>query len=211
MKTRIIISLLFFVSISVSSQTKYAVEFFGGMNYAGFGMMQVNGSTNGITGGIGASILISRDLEILGTTLFTYFPSSTAIVSGNPRPYFVGAASGADQSSYSCEVSLGPRFHGQGSSLVHPFLLLQGGLHLMRTPVPDGWSGPRPMEAMQFFNIHGTEDMQMSGVVHAGAGVQITPSESIRLNLEVGYKLLIGGNSSANSLIPVVVSVQLPV
>jgi len=206
---------LFFVSITASAQTKYGVEFVGGLNYGGLGIDKTVHAPYAITGGVGVVMNVDREMEIVGSTLFTYIPPGEIppppLTTYIPDPFSVYPP---DRNVYSFEILAGPRFNGHGSSFVHPFLVLQGGMQLLRMveytdyygmPVPQGQS------VSQFLNMHGTEDIQLRGVVNVGVGVQFIPSQSLRINLQGSYKFLIGRESSVDSYIPVTLSVLLPV
>ena len=211
MKTRIDFCLLFFVTIGASSQTKYAVEFVGGLNYGGPGGKPISNYSDGISGGVGVDMMSGGDVELVGTTLFTYFPLNDRTRRSSPIPYDIVLPFAAEDKAYSFEVLFGPRFHGHGSSLIHPFLIAQGGMHLLSGVVPEGTIALHQTTATQFLNIHGTEDVQLRGLLNIGVGLQIAPMPSIRINLQASYKFLIGGESGVETFIPVMVSVQMPV
>jgi hypothetical protein len=117
----------------------------------------------------------------------------------------------SNERSYSCDVLVGARFHGFGSMFVHPFLLVQGGMQLLRTvPSESVYYDPLLRSNSSFMRIHGTEDIQLNAVVNVGGGLQFVPMHSLLINLQASYKILIGSGSTINSLIPVVVSIQLP-
>ncbi len=219
MKTRsIVVCVLFFVSLTASAQTKYGVEFVGGMNYGGLNTDRTVRSPSAFTGGIGVVMNVDRQVEIVGSTLFTYFPPSKQQWSPPllapefiPDPYAVYPP---DRNAYSCEILVGPRFNGHGSSFVHPFLVVQGGMQLLRMVEQAGYYGlpvPQDRAVTQFLNMHGTEDVQLRGVINVGGGVRFIPSQSIRLMLQASYKLMIGRESSIDTFIPVTLSVLLPV
>ncbi len=210
MKTRIrFVVVLFFVSLTASSQTKYAVEFVGGWLYNGVGVTPSDRFSSGISGGLGVSLFLSPSAELVGNTIFTYYPpiaSRSVLV-----PFVYGVPYSADQSAYSCEIVLGPRFHGHGSSTVHPFLEIQGGIHVMRMVVESGVVPLRTTSGTEFLNIPGTDDVLLRGVLNLGGGVQFAPSPSLLINLQASLKLLMEKESGVNSYIPVMLSVQLPV
>jgi hypothetical protein len=217
MKTRnFIVCVSFFVSVAALTQTKYGVEFVGGMNYGGIATNNANSATSGITGGFGVSMILGRDLEIVGNTLFTYFPPPE--IGGRPLlmtshgfipyPYPIYPE---DRNAYSCEIVVGPRIHGHGSSFVHPFFAVQGGMQLLRSAITQEYYLFTTRTGSQFLNIHGTEDIHLYGVVNIGAGLQFMPIQSVLLNLQASYKILIGAEASRNTVIPVTLAVQLPV
>ena len=214
MKTRSLVAYcLFFVTLATFGQTKYSVEFVGGVNYQGLGTTRTPGMSNGITGGVGVSLFVNPWTEIVGTSLFTYFPppenASRSIVTSQfvPSPSYY-----PEEKQYSSDVTMGLRVHGQGSAFLHPFLTLDGGMRILRSVIRyDSYLLTQTPSAEQFLNIHGTEDIHMLGLINVGGGLQIRPTESVWLNVEAKLQILIGANSSVNTFIPVVVSVQLPV
>jgi hypothetical protein len=204
-----IILFLFLGTLTGNAQSRYAVEFIGGMKYNGLGSVSTDGSLNGITGGLGASVYLGKSAELVGTTLFTYYPPSNFRESG--YRLMSNDAASMDHGQYSCEVSAGLRLHGQGSQLLHPYFVVQGGMLLLRSTIYQGaWVTSTP-SATQFLNIHGTEDFQMLGAINVGVGLQACITESILLNFEAKYQMLVGSNSSVSTFVPVFVSVQLPV
>ncbi len=218
MKTRNLLTLVsFFVTISASAQTNYGVEFIGGMNWGLLSLDNTRYSPYAVTGGVGVIINAGREVEIVGNTLFTYFPpsknTSLPIYTGSFVPY---PNYPADRKAYSFELMLGPRFNGRGSSAIHPFLLVQGGMQLLRIVERSDYviydvTGVQDPSAPQFLNVRGTEDMQLRGLINVGGGIQFVPSQSLRVNLQVSYRLMIGKESSVDSYVPVTLSVLLPV
>ncbi len=204
------IALLFFVTTSGSAQTTYAVEFVGGIHYPGLGSASGPDAVNGISGGVGVSIVRNERLEFVGTTLFTYYPAPSV------QPvywYFIPNYAHPDQSRYSGDVTIGLRLHGHGSEIIHPFLVIDGGMRLLRADIASGpYVVPMPKLASrtQFLNIHGTEDMHLLGLVSLGVGVQIRPSKSLWLNLTARHQVVLGSDLTETTFIPVLLSVQLP-
>jgi hypothetical protein len=213
-KTRSLIAYcLFFVTLATFGQTKHSVEFIGGMNYQGPGMSPTGEISNGITGGVGVSLFVNPWTEVVGTSLFTYFPPLETTNRFVPSPQFVPFPPYyPDEKQYSGDVTVGLRLHGQGSAFLHPFIAVDGGMRILRSVLSyDSYALAQNLSAKQFLNIHGTEDIHMLGLINVGGGLQIRPAESVWLNVEAKYQILIGSNSSVNTFIPVVVSVQLPV
>ena len=195
-------------SRTVEAQSKYAVEFFGGMKYNGLGQLRSTDALNGVTAGLGASVYFGKSTELIGTTLFTYFPPSKPVVSGHT--IIPSDAGQVENGQYSSEVLAGLRFHGQGGEFIHPYLVIQGGLMFLRTTIyQDAWI-MLDNSTTQVMNIRGTEDIQMLGTINVGVGLQTLVTKSILLNFEVKYQILIGSNESVESFVPVVVSIQLP-
>jgi hypothetical protein len=204
-----IVLFLFFGTLASNSQSRYAVEFIGGMKYSGMGPSLTVERLNGFTAGLGVSMYLGTSAELIGTTLFTYYPPSN-IRDGGYRPMYYYDALGAE-GQYGGEISAGLRFHGKGSQFVHPYLVFQGGMLLLRSTVFRYASVMPDVSSPEFLNIQGTEDIQMFGTINVGFGVQTRLMESVLLNLEAKYQILVGSNSSLSTNIPVVMSVQLPV
>ncbi len=221
MKTRnSVVVVLFFVSISALAQTKYGVEFVGGMNCGLLNLDQTKHSPYAYTGGVGVVVHATREVEFVGSTLFTYFPPSARTSlpvyreSFIPYPFPIYPA---DRKAYSFELIFGPRFNGHGSAAIHPFLVLQGGMQILRIVEGAEYFAMPALDdrqasaTTQFLNLPGTEDIQLRGLINIGGGVQLIPSQSLRLNLQVSYRLMIGRESSVDSFVPVTLSVLLPV
>jgi hypothetical protein len=203
-----IILFLFLGTLTSNAQSRYAVEFIGGMKYNGLGSVSTDGSLNGITAGLGASVYLSKSAELVGTTLFTYYSPSNIRDSDYRPMYYYDTPN--DNGQYSGEISAGLRFHGRGSQFIHPYLVFQGGMLLLRSTVFRYASVMPDVSSSQFLRIHGTEDIQMFGAINVGFGVQTRLSESVLLNLEAKYQILVLSNSSVSTFIPVAISVQLP-
>jgi len=199
---------LFFGTLASNAQSKYAVEFIGGMKFSGLGSLTV-GRLNGFTAGLGVSRYLGTSAELIGTTLFTYYSPSN-IRDGGYRSMYNYDAPGAE-GQYSGEISAGLRFHGKGSQFIHPYLVFQGGMLLLRSTVFRYASVMPDVSSSQFLHIHGTEDIQMFGAINVGFGVQTRLTESVLLNLEAKYQILVLSNSSVSTFLPVAISVQLPV
>ncbi len=202
-----IVLLAFFCALEAPAQSRYAVEFIGGIKCGGLGP-EGSGLWDGFTAGIGASKYFGSTVELTGIVLFTHYSQSNLVNVYHLSTYY-GEAPKQD-GQYSGEIVAGLRFHGQGSRYIHPYLVLQGGILLLRSSLYQGGMFASTLSTNQFLNIHGTDDIQMLEIVNVGFGVQIRPTQSVHLNFEAKYQILLGPESSVESLIPVVVSVQLP-
>jgi hypothetical protein len=203
---------LFFVRLSATGQSSQAVEFVGGVSLPGAPAGPPSEALNGITGGVGVSLFLNERMELVGSTLFTYFPPPTntrrslTVVSFAPFPWYSW-----DQNKYSVDVSIGLRMHGRGSDVLHPFVVIAGGMRILRSEVTESAWVDQTGTTTQFLNIHGTEDIHLFGMMNAGGGVQIRPATSVWINIQATYQILIGSNNSVNTFVPVAVSLQVPV
>lgn len=209
-----IIFLLCFIAVSSTNlcgQSSYAVELIGGriLNFDG----SLDGSRGGISGGIGVSMFFNKNVEVVGNAVFSKFSPGTVnipIIANAPFIYSPYYSNG--ENSYSCEISIGPRFHGNAIAFVSPYLLMQGGLYILKIGGTAAVSDIAPqLDVMtQFFNLHGTEDTEMRLFGSFGIGLQISPVRAFHVNLETKFQVLAGGRSRAIALVPILASVQFP-
>jgi len=188
------------------------VEFVGGLTYGEVGAASNDRNSPGITVGLGVSLFAGKDLEILGNTLFTVFPQGRGVIQAVPAPEIFAPFSTTPEGRYSCDILVGARLHGYGSAIVHPFLLFQGGIQLLREAPAERWYGVAQIASnTNFLKMSGTEDLQLYGVVNVGGGLQFAPSQSLLINVQASFRLLFGTGSDARPVVPVIVTVQLPV
>ena len=211
----IICCFLFFGSIAAQAQTKYAVDFIGGMNYPDPGRNVASSSSVAITGGVGVSAFVDPKLEIVGSTVFTRFGPMASSAGLAPALDFIpGLDDKSDNNQYSADMMLGLRLHGQGPELIHPFLALDGGMRILRSAGVAMYEGPildQVQATTQFLNLHGTEDIYLLGLINFGGGIQLRATNAVWLNVEAKYQILIGKSPFTNTWFPIFVSFQLPV
>jgi hypothetical protein len=178
---------LMFLTSATLAQNKYALELFGGRNLAGESGELAQHWGDGTSAGLGFSYIFDRDVEFLGTAIFTRFP----FVQGNApilhSVSYVGSPFDMHaEDTYAVDLMFGPRLHAHAFSFLHPYLLMEAGVQYLRQGEVGTSVYPTISEMPGLYQSH---KGKLGILVSLGLGLQVPVFENVNVNMEARWSV----------------------
>ena len=193
---------LVFVTSATLGQNKYALELFGGRNLTGESSELAQHWSDGTSVGLGFSYIFDRDVEFLGTAIFTRFPFEKGNAPILHSMSYVGSPFGVRaEDTYALDFTFGPRLHAHGFSFLHPYLLIEAGMQYLKQGEVGTSVYPTTSEIPGLYQSHRG---QLGLLASLGLGLQIPVFENVNVNIEARWNV-----AFRQMYVPLLTSIQL--